>query len=406
MAAGLAACACGLVLGEADLLRVGVFLCALPLATAVVVARTRYRLSSSRRVEPPRVAVGENAEVVIKLENLSRVSTGVLLLEDRLPYSLGGRPRFVVGRIESLGVREVRYPVRSDVRGRYTVGPLSLRFADLFGLVELTRSFTSTDAVIVTPPVVTLPPVQLGGDWAGGGDSHSRSISTMGDDDVTTREYRHGDDLRRVHWRSTARYGELMVRREEQPWQNRGVLFLDTRIDAHRGDGPASSFEWAVAATASVGAHLARQGYGLRLVTDVGEDVSGYSFDAMTGTPFEGLLLDRLALVNASSGRDLTPGFTSIRRGGGEGLVIAVLGALTDADLEACARFRHHASACIAILLDAATWSSAPMTGRSHSEAHALLVSSGWRVIPAAARSDLRSLWSGASATSTFAAMR
>jgi len=406
MAAGLAACACGLLLGEADLLRVGVLLCALPLATAVVVARTRYRLSCSRRVEPQRVAVGESAEVVIKLENLSRVSTGVLLLEDRLPYSLGGRPRFVVGRIESLGVREVRYPVRSDVRGRYTVGPLSLRFADLFGLVELTRSFTSTDAVIVTPPVVALPPVHLGGDWAGGGDSHSRSISTMGDDDVTTREYRHGDDLRRVHWRSTARYGELMVRREEQPWQNRGVLFLDTRIDAHRGDGPASSFEWAVSATASVGSHLAREGYGLRLVTDVGEDVSGYSFDAMTGTPFEGLLLDRLALVNASAGRDLTSGFTSIRRGGGEGLVIAVLGSLTDADLEACARFRHHASACIAILLDTATWSSTPTTGRSHAESHALLVSSGWRVIPAAARSDLRSLWSGASATSTFAASR
>lgn len=406
MAAGLAACACGLLLGEADLLRVGVFLCALPLATAVAVARTRYRLSSNRRVEPQRVAVGENAEVVITLENLSRLPTGVLLLEDRLPYSLGGRPRFVVGRIESLGAREVRYPVRSDVRGRYTVGPLSLRFADLFGLVELTRSFTGTDAVIVTPPVAALPPVQLGGDWAGGGDSHSRSISTMGDDDVTTREYRHGDDLRRVHWRSTARYGELMVRREEQPWQNRGVLFLDTRTNAHRGDGPASSFEWAVSATASIGAHLARQGYGLRLVTDVGDDVSGYSFDAMTGTPFEGLLLDRLALVTASSGRDLTSGFTSIRRGGGEGLVIAVLGGLTDADLEACARFRHHASACIAILLDTASWSSAPAPARSHAQAHALLAGSGWRVVSAGARSDLRSLWTGASATSTFAASR
>jgi len=99
---------------------------------------------------------------------------------------------------------------------------LSLRFADLFGLVELTRSFTTTDALVVTPTVTPLPAIRLGGDWAGGGDSRARSISTMGEDDVTTREYRHGDDLRRVHWRSTARYGELMVRREEQPWQNRG----------------------------------------------------------------------------------------------------------------------------------------------------------------------------------------
>ena len=237
LAAGLAACACGLVLGEADLLRVGVFLCALPLVTAAMVARTRYRLSCARRVEPARVRVGEGAQVVLRLENLSPVPTGVLLLEDRLPYSLGGRPRFVVSRIEPRGVREVSYPVRSDVRGRYVIGPLQLRFADLFGLVELNRSFTSSDALIVTPPVVPLPPVVLGGDWAGGGDSHARSISTMGEDDVTTREYRHGDDLRRVHWRSTARYGELMVRREEQPWQNRGVLFLDFAarvLDAQR----------------------------------------------------------------------------------------------------------------------------------------------------------------------------
>jgi hypothetical protein len=401
LAAGIAACACGLLLGEADLLRVGVFLCALPLATAVVVARTRYRLSCTRRIEPQRVAAGEPASVVLRLENLSRVPTGVLLLEDRLPYSLGGRPRFVVGRIESLGVREVRYPVRSDVRGRYIVGPLALRFADLFGLVELTRSFTSTDALIVTPPVVALPPVQLGGDWAGGGDSHSRSISTMGDDDVTTREYRHGDDLRRVHWRSTARYGELMVRREEQPWQNRGVLLLDTRSNAHRGEGPGSSFEWAVAAMASIGSHLSREGFGVRLVSDVGEELSGFSFDAMTGTPFEGLLLDRLALVTSSGNHQLASGFTAIRRGGGEGLVIAVLGALSDADLDACARFRHHASACIAILLDTSSWTSTPTGGRTVDEVRALLVSAGWRVVVAQSRSDLRSLWTNVSATNS-----
>lgn len=402
LAAGVAACGCGLILGEADLLRVGVFLCALPLATAAMVARTRYRLSCARRVEPARVPVGESAQVVLRLENLSRVPTGVLLLEDRLPYSLGGRPRFVVSRIEPRGVREVSYPVRSDVRGRYVIGPLQLRFADLFGLVELNRSFTSSDALIVTPPVVALPPVVLGGDWAGGGDSHARSISTMGEDDVTTREYRHGDDLRRVHWRSTARYGELMVRREEQPWQNRGVLFLDTRASAHRGDGPASSLEWAVAAAASVGSHLARHGFGMRFLTDTGEEVYDYSADAMTGVGFEGLLLDSLAMVTPSPGVDLTTGLGSVRRGGGEGLVIAVLGRLTDADLEALTRFRHHAAACVAILLDTATWtlSSAPSGPRGHAQTTGLLSSAGWRVLSAPARSDLRTLWSGAAATS------
>lgn len=409
LAAGIAACLCGLVLGETDLLRVGILLCALPLATAVVVARTRYRLSCARRVEPQRVPVAESAQVVLRLENLSRVPTGVLLLEDRLPYSLGGRPRFVVSRIEPRGLREVAYPVRSDVRGRYTIGPLSLRFADLFGLVELTRSFTASDALIVTPPVVPLPPVQLGGDWAGGGDSHARSISTMGEDDVTPREYRHGDDLRRVHWRSTARYGELMVRREEQPWQNRGVLFLDTRLAAHRGDGPGSSLEWAITATASIGSHLAREGFGLRLVTDAGHEVSGSAVDATSGATFEGLLLDSLALVSASHGHDLGPGLASVRRGGGEGLVIALLGALTDHDLDALARFRHSSAACVAVVLDTATWSPGSGPGarqRPHEQSCGVLATAGWRVLSAGSRTDLRSLWSGAGSARTAAAPR
>jgi uncharacterized protein (DUF58 family) len=408
LAAGVAACLCGFFLSETDLLRVGIFLCALPIATAIVVARTRYRLSCARRIEPQRIPVGETSQVVLRIENLSRVATGILLLEDRLPYSLGGRPRVVISRIESRGAREVSYPVRSDVRGRFVVGPLSLRFADLFGLVELTRSFTSTDALVVTPTVVPLPPVHLGGDWAGGGDSRARSISTMGEDDVTTREYRHGDDLRRVHWRSTARYGELMVRREEQPWQNRGVLLLDTRASSHRGDGPGSSFEWAVSATASVGAHLARDGFGLRFVTDIGNEVSGYSAEAMAGTPFEGVLLDTLALVSTSGGQSLSSGLASIRRGGGEGLVIAVLGSLTDADLDALTRFRHHASACVAIMLDTATWTSS-VTGslhRDHAQSCALLAGAGWRVLSAGARTDLRTMWGSASTTAPALAGR
>ena len=65
LAAGIAACACGLLLGEADLLRVGVFLCALPLATAIMVARTRYRLSCNRRIEPQRQPV----ELGLELEH-------------------------------------------------------------------------------------------------------------------------------------------------------------------------------------------------------------------------------------------------------------------------------------------------------------------------------------------------
>ena len=91
----------------------------------------------------------------MRLENVSRLPTGLLLAEDTVPYSLGTRPRFVLDRIERGGSRELSYPLRSDLRGKFAIGPLEVRVADAFGLVELGRSFASPSTLVVTPPVVT-----------------------------------------------------------------------------------------------------------------------------------------------------------------------------------------------------------------------------------------------------------
>ena len=393
LAAGLALLACSLLLGQRDLLRAAVFLVALPVAAAWLVSRTRYRLACSRSLDPPRVEAGRPATVRISLDNVSRLPSGVLLMEDALPYSLGGRPRFVLDKIEPRGVREVSYPVSSDVRGRFPVGPLSVRLTDPFGLCELTRSFATTDELIVTPVVSPLPAVRLGGDWAGGGDSAARAVSSSGTDDAATREYRHGDDLRKVHWRSTARVGELMVRREEQPFQSRATLLLDGRGAAHRGDGPGSSFEWAVSATASIGVALYRSGFALSLMRDSGEALSPL------GLPLtEGLLLDSLATVQSTRSGALDGGVERLRRGGLGGVLIAVLGALDLEDAELLARLRTGTTVCIGVVVDADSWAPVSPKARAaavlqHEQAVALLQAAGWRVLPITHGTTLASLW-------------
>ena len=134
------------------------------------------------------------------------------------------------------------------------------------------------------------------------------------------RAYRDGDELRRVHWRSTARYGELMVRREEQRWRNRAVLFLDTRRGAHGGRGPASSFEYAVSAAASIGVHLAREDMDTEFVTDTGPVNAPGSF--------EDVLLDTLAVIRPSRHSTIVPALAN-GHGGGSGLLIVVLGQIS-----------------------------------------------------------------------------
>ncbi|WP_327583170.1 DUF58 domain-containing protein [Nonomuraea sp. NBC_00507] len=397
LASGIAALLMALFLGENDLFRIGVLVTALPLLAALVVARTRYRLSCARRLDPPRAEVGGEATVTLRLENVTRLPTGLLLIEDTVPYALGVRPRFVLDRVEPRGVREIDYRVRSDLRGRYTIGPLSIRIADPFGLVELTRSFTISDTLVVTPHVAALPHVRLSGEWTGGGDSRTRSVAAAGDDDVAPREYRQGDDLRRVHWRSTARHGELMVRREEQQWQSRGALLLDTRRHAHRGEGPRSSFEVAVSAAASIGVHLAREGLGLRLVTDQGAE-------HLTDTGLSHSLLDTLAVVRHSPARSLEMGVSALRQGGGDGLIVAVLGALDAEEARELARLRHSGITGVAVLLDVGTWDGGDAeTADDHQAAQTVLAGYGWRIVRLPAGTSIASVWQDAANRGRYA---
>ena len=346
LAAGFAAAIAGLFLGERDLVSVGVLLLVLPLFSALAAGRARYRLACARSVSPPRVAAGQTAQVQLRLENVSRLPTGLLLAEDTVPYALGTRPRYVLNGIERGGARELSYPLRSDLRGKFEIGPLEIRIADAFGLVELGRSFSSRTTFLVTPKVVALPRAVLSGSWLGDGDGRARMATAAGEDDVVPRAYRDGDELRRVHWRSTARYGELMVRREEQQWRNRLLLLLDTRRAGHAGSGAASSFEFAVSAAASIGAHLARQGLDGELITDTG---------ALSAPGvFEDVLLNSLAVIKPSRGRELDAGLAALR--GSAGLTVAVVGRMSAGTARRLAASRRDAGLAIALLLAVSTW--------------------------------------------------
>jgi uncharacterized protein (DUF58 family) len=188
LSAGASATLAGVVLGEADLLRLGVLLLALPLVAAAFVVRTRFRLTCTRRLEPARLAAGSRARAVLRIENVSRLPTGLLLVEDTIPYVLGGRPRVVVERLAPRRPIDVGYHINGGARGRYNVGPLTVRLLDPFGLCELPRAFTTVDTLVVTPRVDALPEAAVRGEWGGAGQSTNRAVSTHGDDDVATRE--------------------------------------------------------------------------------------------------------------------------------------------------------------------------------------------------------------------------
>ncbi|MFG3493664.1 DUF58 domain-containing protein [Streptomyces sp. NPDC047928] len=404
LAAGVAAAGCAYVLGQADLLRVGLLLSVLPLVSVAVLYRTRYQVAGTRRLSPQRVAAGSEARVHLRMDNVSRLPTGLLMLQDHVPYVLGPRPRFVLDRVEPGGRREVSYRVRSDLRGRYPLGPLQLRLSDPFGMCELSRSFSAHDDLTVIPRTEPLPVLRLSGEAAGYGDGRQGSLAAAGEDDVIPRGYRHGDDLRRVHWRSTARYGELMVRREEQPQRARCTVLLDTRGAAYEGGGPDSAFEWAVSGAASVLTHMLERGYAVRLLTDTGNTLAGEGSEGYVGSAQDsadaaGLLMDTLAVVDHSDEEGLSRPYEMLR-GGDEGLLVAFFGDLDEEQTALAARMRQRSAAAVAFVLDAGAWPSGdapdPDAGR---ETVRRLHEAGWVAVAVRPGASLAELWRNAGRT-------
>ena len=391
---GVASVLVGLIFSESDLFRIGLLLIVLPVLSALVTSRARYRLSCTRQLVPRRIQAGQTAEARVRLSNVSRLRTGLLLAEDITPATVAspvGRPRFVLESVEPGGSRDLSHQIEMSQRGKYTIGPLQVRVADAFGLAAIGRSFSTKSTLVVTPPITALPRVAIAGNRLGDGESGLRTVAAAGEDDIAPRAYRDGDELRRVHWRSTARYGALMVRREEQRWHNRALLLLDTRRRAHVGSGLDSSFEFAVSAMASIGVHLVGQGIETRLITDTG--------DSAPAGPAAESLLERLAVIQNSRGTDLSRGLAALR-GGSRGQVIAIIGALSAAQARQLAASHRGTSPAMALLLDGPHWAAdrAP-SGRGPADrepspaAAGVLTAAGWRVVVATGHTSLAEAW-------------
>jgi uncharacterized protein (DUF58 family) len=375
---------CGLLLGVVDLVRAGVLAAAVPCAAAMVVQRSRVQIANRRTVEPRRASAGDSVTVHLVISNRSRLRTGTLMLEDQLPERLVGRARFVLDPLGGHESRTVSYRIPTLGRGHYRTGPLRIRLSDPFRMIDLTRSFTATDEFVVTPvidrlPVADPPRTDDLGDSAG-----SHSVGTHGADDQSTREYRIGDDLRKIHWRSSARTGTLMVRQEERPWRGQTTVLLDLRAAAHAsaahppvGVDPrlTSSLEWAVSAAASIGAHMMMAGRDVGLLSDPSGDRLRFGD--------RGTLATYLADVREIGHSDLTPMAGPLRTAARDSALIAVLGRLDAVTLRtlADAHPRGRSSPAFAVLLDVDTWADpdVPAEGRPVTAAADVLRNAGWR---------------------------
>ena len=265
--------------GRIELLYLGLLLVLLPAFAGLLVRFRRVGIESSRTFSPSVVAAGQPTVVDLTVTNRSNVPTPRLAWRDYRPWITGSS---LPGTLPALAARRgrsqlagssarLRYELTPPDRGIFEIGPMTVVLADPFGLAVGEVTVSGTDTLVVTPRIASLSDNGLAIQSSDGSATLVRR-AVGGEDDLSTREYRTGDALRRVHWRATARHGELMVRQEEPRSHAEARIILDTRrhgfADAMfaRVGIASESFELALSIAGSLAMHLDRGGFQAEIV--------------------------------------------------------------------------------------------------------------------------------------------
>ncbi len=226
-------------------------------------ARSVPNLHVERSLEPSQRPVGESARVRLALSNPARRASAPVWALDHL---VDRQTELLLPRLAPGGTKTVEYALEADRRGVFHVGPLSLNRQDPFGLVRAERQLTGTNTFIVTPKVYAIAPIPSGRlrDLEGPTVDKAEGSITF----QSLREYVPGDEPRRIHWRSSARTGTLLVRHQVDSSQPRAVVVLDTTTAAYDTD---EAFEAMVSIAASVTVSSVMQRYPVRMITSTGD---------------------------------------------------------------------------------------------------------------------------------------
>ncbi|MBN2622745.1 MAG: DUF58 domain-containing protein [Acidimicrobiales bacterium] len=338
---GLALLVVARLLGIGELYVFGAVALGLVAVAVLYVRLTRLDLQVDRTVHPAHVHVGHTSRVDVHVRNLRGHDTPVLRLRDAVTGTAGAE--VLVPPLNHHEASVATYRLPTGRRGVVGVGPLRVVVTDPFGLVQAGTTAAPRVDVTVYPHVDDVRPVPFttSNDPMAGA-LHPQALGRTGDDFYALRPYVVGDDLRRIHWRSTARHDELLVRQQEQPWQGRTTVLLDVRRAGHVPE----SFERAVSAAASVvTANAARRDL-VRLVTTDGAD-SGFG----SGSAHTRALLEHLAVVESTGGASLRGTIDLVRRDG-QGALVVVVGQTVPDELASIGRLSQRFGLVIVVQVD------------------------------------------------------
>jgi uncharacterized protein (DUF58 family) len=345
----------GRLLGLPELFILAAVAIALLVVCLILVAIARLELEVGRSVHPARVHVGTASRVDLTIRNLRATPTPVLRLRDPVTGTRGADLLVPpLGR----GERTVAaYRLPTDRRGLVEIGPLDVVVGDPFGLTSVATKAAPRVSLTVYPRIDPIEPLPYttGHDPLAGA-RQPNSLGRTGEDFYALRPYVVGDDLRRIHWPSSARHDELLVRQNELPWQGRTTVLLDVRKAAHAGD----SLEVAVSAAASIVAATAARHDLIRLVTTAGSDS-----DFAPGSDHVEAIMEHLAVVPGAPSGSLRRSIERLSTRSTGGSMVVIVAEVPGEDLRAASRLASRYGSLTLVHVDRSAWDPAAPVGPS-----------------------------------------
>ena len=344
--AAVALVAAGRFLGTLELFLLGTAAGALVAAVVARALLVRVDVAVRREVHPPRVHAGTPSRIDLEITNRGRRATPVLRLLDAVSGTRGAD--LGLGPLEPGATVRAAYRLPTERRGLVQIGPLHLLLTDPFGLTAVRiRAAGRTDLTVYPriDPIAELP--ETAGHDPDAAEQSPTSLGRAGEEFFALRPFQIGDELRKVHWPSSARFDELLVRQTELPWQGRATVLLDLRGDVHTED----SLDLAVSAAASIITATRRSGDLVRLVATDGTD-SGF----LPGNAAYSAILEYLAVVPRSPGSSLMRLLDSLSRSSHGGALVVVSGSLGTHDRSRIDAIRHRYATLTTVLIDRSAW--------------------------------------------------
>ncbi len=308
--------AAGRIFGTLELYLLGTIAGVSLLIALVTTSSTRLAIGISRTATPVRLRVGTPARVDLRLLNQAKRSTPVLRLRDEVEGTRAAT--LMLAPIQPGSEATVAYRLPTWRRGHLAVGPLDLSFEDPFGLTRSVVRASRAITLTVHAELHELEPLQaLAGRDPTADHQKRRTLASGGDEFFALRPYVSGDELRRVHWRASARTGELVVKQEERPRTGRVTVLLDRQALTY----PDDSFERAVSAALSCLHAAWRSDDALRFAT------SGTSRFADIRSRNELDAIDeQLALIAPTDNASLVTSIDELGRVGHGGTLVVITG--------------------------------------------------------------------------------